>query len=112
MVKQARGIALMLMLPSIAMSVVVPGLALYFMMRGLDLIAGTVIIVFALIGATVLGVVGIGVSYGSGHNSYAEELESLKTLRASQRAMLEEMDELVDVLGHIRNTLSPERREK
>ncbi|MBX8635531.1 MAG: hypothetical protein KIS30_07450 [Thermoplasmata archaeon] len=100
-----------LMLPSIAMTVAVPALAFYFMTRGLDIIAGTVIIVFAIIGAIVLGVVGIGVSSEVEHSSYQEELESLKILRASHRAMLEEMDELVSMLGHIKNTLSPEKRD-
>ncbi len=106
------GHVLMLILPSIAMTVVVPAFALYFMMHGLELIAGTLIIVFALIGSTALGVVGIGVSTETEKHSHAEEQESLKMLRTSQRALLEEMDQMVSVLVQVRDTLSPDKGER
>jgi hypothetical protein len=106
---EGRGVFLLLILPSIVMAAAVPALTLYYMAHGLELVAGTVIIIFGIIGATVLGIVGIGVSStfsgeGSAHSS---ERESLRVLRAAERTMLEEFDDIVSILKEIEKTLSP-----
>ena len=104
---ERRGVLLLLILPSIVMAAAVPALTLYYMAHGLELVAGTIIIIFGIIGATVLGVVGIGVSSTFSYDGYGNERESLKILRAAERTMLEEFDDVISVLKEIEETLSP-----
>ncbi|MCL5677713.1 MAG: hypothetical protein M1442_00390 [Candidatus Thermoplasmatota archaeon] len=104
---ERRGVLLLIILPSIVMAAAVPALTLYYMAHGLELVAGTLIIIFGIIGATVLGIVGIGVSSTFSYEGNGSERESLKILRAAERTMLEEFDDVISVLKEIEETLSP-----
>ena len=99
-----RSQQLLMLVPSVLIGVCVPVAALYAMLVSLNDIVGTIIIVLSLLIAGVLGVVGMGISTALPSLDSGGD-ETAKTLRASQRAMLEEMDELVDLLGQIRDTL-------
>ncbi len=90
--------------PSIVLGLGVTVAALFAIRSGFSSILGTIIIVLSLLIAGVLGVVGIGLS-SELPGIDTEEDERLKTLRAAQRAMIEEMDEMIEILGEIRDTL-------
>ncbi|MBX8631350.1 MAG: hypothetical protein KIY12_05840 [Thermoplasmata archaeon] len=96
----------LLILPSVVMAIAVPALTLYYVAHGLELIAGTVIIVFGIIGATVLGIVGIGVSSEIHFTDTNTESQSLHILRSAERTMLEEFDDIISLLDEIKDTLS------
>lgn len=95
----------MLMLaPSIAIGVFVPAAALLEMRSGLDAIMGTIIVLAALLVAGGLGVVGLAMTT-TAEQERGSSYETARTLRASQRAMLEEMDDVVALLEEIRDAL-------
>lgn len=95
---------LLLLAPSIVIGLGVTVAVLYAMANGLNDILGTIVMVVSLLIALALGVVGMGVSYAMPDAGREEDL-ALKMLRASQRAMVEELDEVVTLLGEIRNAL-------
>lgn len=99
-----RSHQLLLLLPSIVIGIGVTVAALYAMDNGLNDILGTIIVVISLLVAGTLGVVGMGIASALPQLD-TEEDAAARTLRASQRAMIEEMDEIVELLGQIRDTL-------
>ncbi len=93
-----------MLVPSIAIGVGVPVAVLFTIGHGLDALLGTIVIVFSLLVAGALGIVGMGISTAVTDMSAGDD-QTVKTLRASQRAMLEEMDQVVELLENIRDTL-------
>lgn len=96
---------MVMLVPSVVIGTGVTVAALYAMQEGFNDILGTIVIVVALLISGVLGVVGMGLSSELPGMGRGED-ETIRTLRASHRALLEEMDEMIDLLTDIRNTLS------
>ncbi len=94
----------LMLVPSIAIGVAVPVAVLFTIGHGLDALLGAIVIVFSLLVAGALGIVGLGIS-ATDTDVPAGDDQTVKTLRASQRAMLEEMDQVVELLENIRDTL-------
>lgn len=93
-----------MLVPSIAIGVAVPVAVLFTIGHGLDALLGAIVIVFSLLVAGALGVVGLGISTAVPDTSTGDD-QTVVTLRASQKAMLEEMDEVVELLESISETL-------
>jgi hypothetical protein len=87
----------------------IPALTLYFnVYHGFDSLISGIIIFIALLVACALGVVGMAltteeIGYSDGLSS--SEREKLNMMRAHQRATLEEMDEIIELLKEIRDIL-------
>jgi len=102
-------IAVLAAISVISIGLVVPALTLYLTVyHGFDSLIAGIIIFIALIVACTLGVVGMAISteeleYNSGLSS--AETEKLNMMRAHQRATLEEMDEIIELLREIREIL-------
>jgi hypothetical protein len=95
------------MAPSIAIGVIVPLSALYYVGHGLSVLVASILVFFALAAATILGVVGIGVTAETDASDANTDFERVRVLRASQRAMIEELDDIIELLKQIRDSLSP-----
>jgi hypothetical protein len=87
----------------------IPAFTFYFTAyHGFDSLIAGIIIFIALIVALTFGILGITISseeldYGGGLSS--SEREKLNMMRASQRATLEEIDDVLEVLKEIRDLL-------
>ncbi len=93
---------------AVVMGAIVPIITIYYMAQGLEVIAGVIVILFSLTGGVVLGVVSMGIGFAApfaGDSAAAEAEERLKVLRASHRALLEELDDEVAILKEIRDNL-------
>lgn len=95
------------MAPSVAIGVIVPLSALYYVGHGLSVVVASILVFFALAAATILGVVGIGVTAETETGNTNADAERIRVLRASQRAMIEELDDIIELLKQIRDSLSP-----
>ncbi len=100
----SRKTQLLMLVPSALIGLGLPVAVLFAIVSGMDALLGTIVIVISLLVAGALGVVGLGVTTALPGTGGGED-ETARTLRASQRAMIEEMDELVDLLSQIRDTL-------
>lgn len=93
---------------AIVMGVLVPLVTLYYMAHGLEVIAGVIVVLAALFGGVTLGIVTAGLNFAGpfAQNEMVEDSEEkVKVLRASHRALLEEMDEELTLLKEIRDSL-------
>ncbi|MCD6154928.1 MAG: hypothetical protein J7J22_04070 [Candidatus Verstraetearchaeota archaeon] len=86
----------------------VPAISIYYSVKyNFNSIVAVVISIFALIGGGVLGVLAIEQNlfedYSIGLKT--STLDKLNLLRAHQRATLEELDDIIDVLKEIRDVL-------
>jgi len=86
----------------------VPTVCIYFsVFHGFNFIAAGIIAVLALIVAGVLALLGmaIGSEEMPSESLKPSEMEKLNLLRAHQRATLEELDDVIDMLKEIRDLL-------
>jgi hypothetical protein len=93
---------------AIGLGLLVPLAVVYYMAHGLEVIAGVVVILIAIIGGVSAGVVGMGLHFAgpfADNEAVVENEEKLKVLRASHRALLEQMDEQISLLKEIRDNL-------
>ena len=100
--------AFMLSLMVIAIGLGVPVASIYFTVHyGFNEVLTGLLSIFAIIGAFVIGIVGIGekIFEPSLESTSSIEREKLNMLRASQRATLEELDEIAKILKEIRDAL-------
>lgn len=86
----------------VLMGGLVPVAAIYATTHGLNIILAAIVVIAGLGSAVALGVVGMGVGFASGDD---HDRERLRILRASNRAMIEEMDEMVKLLSEVRDYL-------
>lgn len=90
----------------LCIGVVVPIAALQGMQQGLNVAVGLIVIVAAILGAVTLGIVSMGISVAKPFvEGSPDDEERLKVLRASHRALLEEMDDEISLLKEIRDSL-------
>lgn len=95
------------MLPTIAIGFGVPVSWLYYISQGMDALTLGAVSGVAIFFAFILGTVTIEEGIRHGPLEYAGDVETgkLNLLRASQRATLEELDEIIVLLKEIRDTL-------
>ncbi|RLE53400.1 MAG: hypothetical protein DRJ26_03400 [Candidatus Methanomethylicota archaeon] len=100
--------AFMAALMIIAIGFGVPAVTIYFTVNYSfnEIIAG-IICFFSIAGAFVLGIVGLGEGIFSFPSEDSSRIyrEKLNMLRAHQRATLEELDEIAEILREIRDAL-------
>lgn len=100
--------ALMFSLMVVAIGLGVPVASIYFTVHyGFNEVLTGLFSIFAIISAFIIGVVGIGEGIFESplESAVSIEREKLNMLRASQRATLEELDEIVKILREIRDAL-------
>ncbi len=93
---------------AVAVGLGVPALSLYFSVyHGLNAVIAAIVAIFAIISGGVLGILGvvIGPLGQSDDGISASERQRLSQMRAHQRATLEELDDVVEVLEEIRDVL-------
>jgi hypothetical protein len=104
----SRTSSIMITLSAIAIGLGVPGICLYAsLFYGFNYVAAAIVAFMAiLVGG---GIVIVGVVQGPLGRVFDDsgriERHKLSVLRENQRATLEELDEIVDVLGEIRDVL-------
>jgi len=102
-------IAVLAAISVIITGLAIPALTLYFTVyHGFDSLIAGIVIFISLCIAGGLGVIGMAISteeleYSGGLSS--AETEKLNMMRAHQRAMLEEMDDVIELLKEIRDIL-------
>jgi len=93
-------------LPVVAIGLGVPAFCVYFTVQGgLHWIATLVISCAAVLAAGLLGIVEFGILSRILTEEDTGADDRLRTLRASQRATLEEMDRIEEILTEIRDAL-------
>ncbi|PMP74088.1 MAG: hypothetical protein C0180_05045 [Aciduliprofundum sp.] len=106
-----KGRLLMYLLPSILMGTIIPLASLYMVTMGFNPIAATIIIVFSIVVAGVIAVVGGGLGFASTTPKiFDDDKEELNILRATVRAMVDETDRINSLLEQIRDVLRGEMR--
>jgi|Deesub1362A_J573_1020465.scaffolds.fasta_scaffold05866_6 uncharacterized protein YlxW (UPF0749 family) len=87
----------------------IPALTLYYVVHyAFNSIIAGIIIFISIAAACVLGIVGMAISTEEIEHSgglSSSEIEKLNMMRAHQRATLEEMDEIINLLKEIRDLL-------
>jgi hypothetical protein len=100
--------SIMIGISAIAIGLGVPGICLYAsLFYGFNYVAAAIVALMAvLVGG---GIVIVGVTTGPLGKTFDDsgriERHKLRVLRENQRATLEELDDIVDVLGEIRDIL-------
>lgn len=93
---------------AIGLGLLLPLIVVNDMAHGLEVVAGVFVILISVIGGVIAGVVGLGLSFAApfaDNATVVHEEEKLRVLRASHRALLEELDETNAVLKEIRDSL-------
>jgi hypothetical protein len=104
----SRTSSIMITLSAIAIGLGVPGICLYAsLFYGFNYVAAAIVAFMAvLVGG---GIVIVGVTTGPLGKTFDDsgriERHKLRVLRDNQQATLEELDDIVDVLGEIRDVL-------
>jgi uncharacterized membrane protein len=100
--------AIMIGLSVIAIGLGVPAACIYAaIFYGFNNVVAAIVAISAMIVSCIIGVVGV-VLGPLGHvfdEPSSAERERLRAMRAHQRAMLEELDDIISVLGEVRDTL-------
>lgn len=100
--------ALMVALMVIAIGLGVPVALAYFTVKyGFNMVLTGLLSFFAIVGASIVGIISVseGVFESALEIGSSVEREKLNMLRACQRATLEELDEIAEILREIRDAL-------
>lgn len=93
---------------AIGLAFLLPLAVVYYMAHGLNVFAGVLVILISVIAGAAVGVVGMALHFARpfADNVQVEETEeTLRVLRASHQALLEEMDDTIVILREIRDDL-------